>query len=49
MKGAVLVQAQAYRTQYGFNAISLLPTNLYGPATFRPEDSHVILPSSGSV
>jgi GDP-L-fucose synthase len=42
-KKALLVQAQAYRTQYGFNAIYLLPTNLYGPGdNFDPEDSHVI-------
>ena len=30
-KKMLLVQAQAYRAQYGFNAINLLPTNLYGP------------------
>jgi len=42
-KKALLVQAQAYRLQYGFNAIFLLPTNLYGPGdNFDPEDSHVI-------
>jgi GDP-L-fucose synthase len=42
-KKALLVQAQAYRSQYGFNAIYLLPTNLYGPGdNFDPEDSHVI-------
>jgi GDP-L-fucose synthase len=42
-KKALLVQAQAYRMQYGFNAIFLLPTNLYGPRdNFDPEDSHVI-------
>lgn len=42
-KKALLVQAQAYRAQYGFNAIYLLPTNLYGPRdSFDPEDSHVI-------
>ncbi len=42
-KKALLVQAQAYRQQYGFNAIYLLPTNLYGPGdNFDPEDSHVI-------
>ena len=42
-KKALLVQAQAYRLQYGFNAIFLLPTNLYGPRdNFDPEDSHVI-------
>jgi len=32
-KKMLLVQAQAYRDQYGFNAIYLLPVNLYGPAT----------------
>ena len=38
-----LVQAQAYRAQYGFNAIYLLPVNLYGPRdNFKPESSHVI-------
>lgn len=38
-----LVQAQAYRQQYGFNAIFLLPTNLYGPGDkFDPKVSHVI-------
>ena len=38
-----LVQAQAYREQYGFNAIFLLPVNLYGPADkFDPRQSHVI-------
>lgn len=38
-----LVQAQAYRDQYGFNAIYLLPTNLYGPHdNFNPNSSHVI-------
>ena len=38
-----LVQAQAYRKQYGFNAIFLLPVNLYGPGdNFNPESSHVI-------
>jgi len=42
-KKAILVQAQAYRSQYGFNAIHLLPTNLYGPGdNFDPEDSHVV-------
>jgi GDP-L-fucose synthase len=42
-KKALLVQAQAYRLQYGFNAIFLLPTNLYGPRdNFDSEDSHVI-------
>lgn len=34
---------QAYRRQYGFNAISAMPTNLYGPGdNFHPENSHVI-------
>lgn len=38
-----LVQAQSYRDQYGFNAIYLLPVNLYGPGdNFKPESSHVI-------
>jgi GDP-L-fucose synthase len=42
-KKMLLVQAQAYRQQYGFNAITLLPTNLYGPHdNFDPETSHVI-------
>ena len=34
---------QAYRRQYGFNAISAMPTNLYGPVdNFHPENSHVL-------
>ena len=42
-KKMLLVQAQAYRDQYGFNAIYLLPVNLYGPwDTFDPGRSHVI-------
>ncbi|HDQ07482.1 MAG TPA: GDP-L-fucose synthase [Methanoculleus sp.] len=42
-KKMMLVQAQAYRQQYGFNAIYLLPVNLYGPGdNFDPESSHVI-------
>jgi GDP-L-fucose synthase len=42
-KKALLVQAQAYRDQYGFNAIYLLPVNLYGPRdNFDPKSSHVI-------
>lgn len=42
-KKMLLVQAQAYRQQYGFNAIYLLPTNLYGPGDhFGPDRSHVI-------
>jgi GDP-L-fucose synthase len=39
----LLVQAQAYRQQYGYNAIFLLPVNLYGPGdNFDPASSHVI-------
>jgi GDP-L-fucose synthase len=42
-KKALLVQAQAYRDQYGFNAVYLLPVNLYGPRdNFDPKSSHVI-------
>ena len=42
-KKMLLVQAQAYRRQYGFNAIYLLPVNLYGPGdNFDPRSSHVI-------
>jgi GDP-L-fucose synthase len=42
-KAMLLVQAQAYREQYGFNAIYLLPVNLYGPRdNFNLETSHVI-------
>jgi GDP-L-fucose synthase len=42
-KKMLLVQGQAYRAQYGFNAIYLLPTNLYGPGdSFDLERSHVI-------
>ena len=42
-KKMLLVQAQAYREQYGFNAIFLLPVNLYGPGdNFDPTSSHVI-------
>jgi GDP-L-fucose synthase len=38
-----LVQAEAYRQQYGFNAIFLLPVNLYGPGdNFDPKSSHVV-------
>ena len=38
-----LVQAQAYRQQYGFNAISLIPVNMYGQGdSFDPKKSHVI-------
>jgi GDP-L-fucose synthase len=42
-KKMMLVQGQAYRQQYGFNAIYLLPVNLYGPGdNFDPTSSHVI-------
>jgi len=42
-KKALLVQAQAYREQYGMNIVYLLPVNLYGPGdNFDPETSHVI-------
>jgi GDP-L-fucose synthase len=42
-KKMLLVQAQAYRQQFGFNAIFLLPVNLYGPGdNFDPETSHAI-------
>jgi GDP-L-fucose synthase len=42
-KKMLLVQAQAYRQQYGFNAIYLLPVNLFGPRdNFNPASSHVI-------
>jgi GDP-L-fucose synthase len=42
-KKMLLVQGQAYRKQYGFNAIHLIPVNLYGPGdNFDPESSHVI-------
>lgn len=42
-KKMLLVQAQAYRKQYGFNAIYLLPVNLYGPGdNYDPQTSHVI-------
>jgi GDP-L-fucose synthase len=42
-KKMLLVQGQAYHQQYGFNAVYLIPTNLYGPGdNFDPEKSHVI-------
>ncbi len=42
-KKMLLVQGQAYRQQYGFNSIFLLPVNLYGPGdNFDPSSSHVI-------
>ncbi len=42
-KKALLVQCQAYREQYGMNAVFLLPVNLYGPRdNFDPQSSHVI-------
>ena len=44
-KKMLLVQAQAYRQQYGFNAIFLLPVNLYGPVSY----THLTLPTTYSV
>lgn len=42
-KKMLLVQAQSYRQQYGYNAIFLMPVNLYGPGdNFNPSSSHVI-------
>ena len=42
-KKMLLVQSQAYRAQYGFDSIFLLPVNLYGPGdNFDPRSSHVI-------
>jgi GDP-L-fucose synthase len=42
-KKMLLVQSQAYRQQFGFNGVYLLPTNLYGPGdNFDPQTSHVI-------
>lgn len=42
-KKMMLIQSQAYRQQYGFNSIYLLPVNLYGPRdNFDPHSSHVI-------
>jgi len=42
-KIAGVKMCQAYRRQYGFDAISLMPTNLYGPGdNFHPENSHVL-------
>jgi GDP-L-fucose synthase len=42
-KKALLVQGQAYRDQYGMNAIYLMPANLYGPGdNFSPRSSHVV-------
>jgi len=42
-KKMMLVQSQAYRQQYGFNSVYLLPVNLYGPGdNFDPSSSHVI-------
>jgi GDP-L-fucose synthase len=39
----LLVQSQAYREQYGFNAVFLIPVNLFGPGdNFDPASSHVI-------
>jgi GDP-L-fucose synthase len=42
-KKMLLAQSQAYRQQYGFNSIHVIPVNLYGPGdNFDPEKSHVI-------
>ncbi len=42
-KKMLLVQSQAYRAEYGFNSVFLLPVNLYGPGdNFNPQSSHVI-------
>ena len=42
-KKMLLVQGQAYREQYGFNAVHVIPVNLYGPGdNFDPASSHVI-------
>jgi GDP-L-fucose synthase len=42
-KKMMIVQADAYHKQYGFNCINLLPVNLYGPRdNFNPDSSHVI-------
>lgn len=42
-KKLLIVQLQAYREQFGFNGVSVLPVNLYGPGdNFDPESSHVI-------
>lgn len=42
-KKMLLVQSQAYRKQYGFNSIYLLPVNLYGPGNnFAPQSSYVV-------
>src|SRR5262249_59928089 len=42
-KKMLLVQSQAYREQYGFNAVYLIPVNLYGPGdNFDPASSHII-------
>ncbi len=42
-KKMLLVQSQAYRQQYGFNSIFLMPVNLYGPGdNFNPQSYHVI-------
>lgn len=42
-KIAGIRMCQAYRRQYGFDAISVMPTNLYGPGdNYHPEDSHVV-------
>jgi len=44
-KKMLLVQSQAYRQQYGFNSIYLLPVNLYGPKDNFAEDSSHVIPA----
>jgi len=45
-KKMLLVQSQAYRAQYGFNSIFLLPANLYGPNdNFYPEAASHVIPA----
>ena len=42
-KKMLIVQSEAYKKQYGFNSINLLPVNMYGPGdNFNPKSSHVI-------
>jgi GDP-L-fucose synthase len=42
-KKALMVMLQSYRQQYGFNGITLIPVNMYGPGdNFNPRSSHVI-------
>jgi GDP-L-fucose synthase len=44
-KRALIVQAQAYRRQYGLNAVTLLPANLYGPGDDREPDTAHLVPA----